>query len=200
MDADPPFDEVIAQLRLGQEEAANRVFLRFANQLAALAAGRLNSSLRNKVDPEDVVQSAFRSFFVRHSEGQFSLDNWDALWAVLVVITVRKCGRHFKHFSADRRDVARERGASAETERTGWEAADDEPTVEEVVALNELVERLLGELPELHRPMVTLRLQGHTVAEIASRVGRSERTVHRALDEVKDRVRALFGPAAQRPV
>ena len=44
---------------------------------------------RQKVDPEDVVQSAFRSFFTRQAAGQFDVASWDDLWGLLVVITVR---------------------------------------------------------------------------------------------------------------
>jgi RNA polymerase sigma-70 factor (ECF subfamily) len=60
---DTPFDEVIEQLRRGEEAGANHVYHRFARRLYGLAQARLNAAVRNKVDPEDVVQSAFRSFF-----------------------------------------------------------------------------------------------------------------------------------------
>lgn len=37
------------------------------------------------------MQSVFRSFFVRHRNGQFELGAGDNLWSLLDMITVRKC-------------------------------------------------------------------------------------------------------------
>ena len=57
------------RLRAGDDEAAREVFDRFARRLVGLARRRFDRRLAHRVDPEDVVQSAFKSFFVRHREG-----------------------------------------------------------------------------------------------------------------------------------
>ena len=57
-----------------------------------LAGTRLNTRVRRQVDPEDVVQALFRSFFDRQAAGQFELENWNSLWSLLVRIAVRKGG------------------------------------------------------------------------------------------------------------
>jgi RNA polymerase sigma-70 factor (ECF subfamily) len=69
MDTPPPFHDLMARLRDGDPDAARAVFDRFARRLAALAAARLPAVLRSKLDPEDVVQSAFRTFFRRQAAG-----------------------------------------------------------------------------------------------------------------------------------
>ena len=102
------FDEVIGRLRRGEEDAAAQVFSRFANRLLHLARSRLNPPIRRKFDPEDVMQSVFRSFFIRQREGQFELKDWDSLWSLLVRITLRKCGRRITAFQTQRRDLRRE--------------------------------------------------------------------------------------------
>jgi hypothetical protein len=85
----PPTDEnytaFIVGLGAGDE--------RFASRLIALARAELDSRIRQKVDPEDVLQSVYKSFFRRHAEGEFDLDGWDRLWAVLATITINKCRR-----------------------------------------------------------------------------------------------------------
>jgi DNA-directed RNA polymerase specialized sigma24 family protein len=48
------------------EQAARENFDRFARRLIGLARTRLDRRIRQKIDPEDVVQSVFRSFFTRH--------------------------------------------------------------------------------------------------------------------------------------
>ena len=70
-------------LRRGEAHAAEQVFLRFAQRLIALARSRIDAAVRSKEDPEDVVQSVFRSFFTRQRGGQFLLADWESLWASL---------------------------------------------------------------------------------------------------------------------
>src|SRR2546423_973538 len=126
---DPSFDALMARLRAGDDEAAARVFHRFAAQLIALARCHLSRRVRQKVDPEDVAQSVFRSFFARQADGQFVLEDWDGLWGLLTLITLRKCHRQFERFTAGRRDVRREVRASAPPAGAGaaWEAMAREP-------------------------------------------------------------------------
>ncbi len=57
---------------LGLEPGFERnVVERYTERLLGLAARRLPSRVRRRVDPEDVVQSAYRSFFQRLREGRF---------------------------------------------------------------------------------------------------------------------------------
>ena len=52
----------MARLRAGDNAAAAEVFRRFANRLIGLARTHLDARVRQKVDPEDVMQSALKSF------------------------------------------------------------------------------------------------------------------------------------------
>jgi RNA polymerase sigma-70 factor (ECF subfamily) len=186
---DPSFDELMAQLRAGQNDAATQVFNRFASRLVALARKQLDPQIRQKVDPEDVLQSVFRSFFVRNAEGQFGeFASWDNLWAMLVVITQRKCGRRTDFYHAARRDVGRE---AAEEVSSGESGSDvglraDEPTPSEAAMLTETIERLMRSLEGRHREILALSLQGHPPAEVSARLGCTERTVYRVLERVKE--------------
>ena len=172
------------------DDAAREVFRRYAGRLIQLARVRLDRRTRQKVDPEDVVQSVFRSFFTRQAEGRFDLASWDDLWSLLVVITIRKCRRQAVALRAGRRDVRRELHASQLPEPEAFlEAAGPEPTPEEVVSLVETVERLLSGASEVERRIIMLRLQGCTPAEISREVGEiSERKVYRVLAQARKRL------------
>src|SRR4051812_14113370 len=98
------FADLMARLRAGDQDAAARVYQHFARRLIGLARSRLDGLMRRKEDPEDVVQSVFRSFFARQAGGQFDLDDWNSLWSLLTVITLRKCGHRVEYFRAARRD------------------------------------------------------------------------------------------------
>jgi RNA polymerase sigma-70 factor (ECF subfamily) len=185
--------ELLARLRGGDGEAAVRVFDRFASQLFALARRRLGGRLQSKVDPDDVLQSVFKSFFRRQAHNHVDARTWDDLEAFLVVLTVRKCARQLRHYRRARRDVEAEEAAPAGTDAAGggWEAIAHAPTPAEAAALEDLVAYLMEQLGERDRPVLVLRLQGYAVAEISAQVGRSERTVQRVLHEVRRRLQGL---------
>jgi RNA polymerase sigma-70 factor (ECF subfamily) len=71
------FAEWLTRLRAGDDRAARDVFDRFAHRLISLARRQFHASLKYKVDPEDVVQSAYKSFFRGFDEGKFTVGNWD---------------------------------------------------------------------------------------------------------------------------
>ena len=102
------FAEFLAKLKARDDAAAEQLFGRFTHQLIALALRHVNAGLRHKVDPEDVVQSAYKSFFIRYGDGNLDVVNWNSLWGLLTLITVRKCAERAAYHHAGRRDAARE--------------------------------------------------------------------------------------------
>src|SRR4051812_2143319 len=61
----PSFPPLTYRLQAGDPHVAAQVFRRFAHRLIGLASRRLGRVVRGKVEPEDVIQSVFRSFFLR---------------------------------------------------------------------------------------------------------------------------------------
>jgi RNA polymerase sigma-70 factor (ECF subfamily) len=188
MSPDDSFQVLMSRLRDRDDEAAAAVFRRFAVRLIALARSRLDPALRQKIDPEDVLQSVYRSFFVRQGEGEFDLDSWDSLWSVLTLITLRKCANQISHYRAACRDVRREVSLGAASEPASDVLAGD-PSPSEAAVLTEVVEEMLRGSEERDREIVTLHLQGYSIPEISAEVGWAERTVHRTLDRVRKRLR-----------
>jgi RNA polymerase sigma-70 factor (ECF subfamily) len=182
----------MGRLRAGDEDAAAEVLYRFAHRLVALARAQLESKIRQKEDPEDVVQSVFRSFFRRGREGQFQIDDWESLWGILTVITLRKCGNRIEYFHAARRDVQREAQLLTSRESgVNWEAVARDPTPAEAAMLAETVEQMMRGLDESDRQIVSLHLQGYTAPEISAEVGYAERTVWRTVARIRKRLRRL---------
>src|SRR5262249_48023720 len=143
-------------------------------------------------------QSVYRSFFLRHADGQFRLESWDGLWGMLVCITLRKCVNCNERFHAGRRSVAREVSATpAGDEPGGWDLAAREPPPEEAVLLAETVTRLLQGFEGDEQEIVSLTLQQFSTQEISERLGRAERTVGRVRERARKRLeRLLQGDAA----
>jgi RNA polymerase sigma-70 factor (ECF subfamily) len=187
------FTDLMARLRAGEEPAAADLFHRFAQRLIALARSRLDQRLRQKVDPEDVLQSVYQSFFLRHTQRQFELASWDDLWSLLTVLTLRKCSRWARYFHTAGRDVARETSLEvlADTPDPDRGLLAAEPTPEEAAVLTENVEQLFRGLEERDRAIVSLSLQGYSVREIGACLGRPQRTIFRVLERVKQRMLRL---------
>jgi RNA polymerase sigma-70 factor (ECF subfamily) len=193
------FDGMIDQLRAGDDDAAARVFNRFARRIVGLARQQLHASLRSKVDPEDVLQSVFRSFFHRQRAGRFSIESWDSLWGILMVMTLRKCRRRIAYYRARRRDAQREKPWEENHETDGEKALfAREPSPSEAAILIEIVSRLMAGLPEEDRAILTLHLQGCTIAEVKAQTGRATRTIRRILDRIRRQLQAIRDKEAAR--
>jgi RNA polymerase sigma-70 factor (ECF subfamily) len=193
MSTDPDFENLLDRLRRGDPEAQNEIFHRFKRRLIWLAGEHLDARLRQKMDPEDIMQSAFKSFFLRHAKGEYDLHSWDKLWSLLTVITLRKCGYHTRHFQAACRDVQRETAApTADTDAlASCLAIAREPMPEEAALLVESVEQLLCGLGEWDRRVVALSLEGYRPSEISAAIDMSKRSVYRVLEKVKDKLEHL---------
>jgi RNA polymerase sigma-70 factor (ECF subfamily) len=186
------FAEFLARLQAGDAAAARQLFERFAGQLIALACRRFAPRLRPKVDPEGVVQSAYKSFFLRYGEGKFEVDGWNGLWGLLTVITLRKCAQRLAHYRAECRDPAREAPAPPGQEGAAWlEPLSREPTPLEAAELSETVEQLLASLDEDERPVLELSLQGYTTQEIKQQLGIPERTARRLRERIRKRLERM---------
>src|SRR3954451_20527876 len=146
------FAGFLARLQNQEDAAAQELFARFAHQLIALAQRHIGAGLRHKVDPEDVVQSAYKSFFVRYGPANLNIVNWNSLWGLLTLITVRKCAERAAYHRAECRDAARELSPPRGDEAAPWlEPSNREPTPLEAAVLSETVEQLLAGLDEDER-------------------------------------------------
>jgi len=186
------FAEFLSRLQECDDAAAQELFGRFTHQLIALALRHIDAGLRHKVDPEDVVQSVYKSFFFRYGAGNLGVVNWNSLWGLLSLIAVRKCAERVAYHRAECRDIAREASSPRGDEAAlGPEPFGREPTPLEAAMLSETIEKLLAGLDEEERPVLELSLQGYTTREISERLGRAERTVRLLREGVRHRLERM---------
>jgi DNA-directed RNA polymerase specialized sigma24 family protein len=179
-------------LKAGDRAAVQPLWERYWRLLVSHARTRLGAAPRRAADEEDVALSAFDSFCRGVEKGRFPrLDDGDDLRRVLLLITARKAAR------LARRERAEKRGGgqvSAEADLPGAEAGaalaeviGPEPTPELAASVAEECERLLDKLgDDLLRSIAVLRMEGHSVEEIAERVGRVPSTVYLKLALIRD--------------
>ena len=186
------FAAFLVRLQAQDDAAARELFARFAQQLIGLAQRHIGAGLRHKVDPEDVVQSAYKSFFVRYDAGKLDVVNWNSLWGLLTLITVRKCAERAAYHRAECRNAAREVSLRSRADARSWlEPFGREPMPHEATVLNETLEQLLGRLRADERPILEMSLLGHTTREISEHLGRAERTVRLVRESIRHRLEQM---------
>ena len=173
--------------------AARLISQRYFRDLLELARNHLSRRIRRREDEEDVLQSMYKSFCLREQRGEYDLTGRDALWRLLVTITLRKARNTAKKHGRERRDVAREltiadrdESGSAHWALEQMDAAGPSPA--EAALLNEALERRLEVLanPEL-RQIALWRLEGYTNREIAHRLDCTERSVERRMERIRSK-------------
>ena len=180
--------QLMARWQGGDQQAANALFERHAERLLALVRTRLSSRLARRFDAEDVVQSAYRSFFIGARDGRYVLEQSGDLWRLLVVIALHKLHRQVEHHQAGKRALDREHNSPSIGGLTAFEAETlaREPSPADAAALADELEQVMQRLNANQRRVLELRLQGYTLEEIAAESCHSLRTVRRRLDQVKE--------------
>jgi RNA polymerase sigma-70 factor (ECF subfamily) len=181
-------DELVAKLRARSRDAYDLIDVYYTKRLIGLARARLPARVASKVAPEDVVQSALKSFFIRNERGDFDrLNDSESYWRLLAKITRRKCGHKVDLFQTERRDAYREDALDA-----AWEAVARGPSPHEAAVLIESIERLGRDLEPHQRRMLTLLLDGQKPSAIAKDVGYSQRMVERFRERLRERLQRMF--------
>jgi len=163
------------------DSEARAQFDRYRQRLIGLARIHLGGRLKSRVDPEDVVQSAYKSLLIRYGNAAISREGWEGLWGLLTRITIRKCADRAHYHQAECRNLHRE----ADRASLWREIAGREPTPDEAVALAETLENLLLGLSGIERTIIELSLQGYSTREISEQIGRAERTVRRLREHAR---------------
>jgi RNA polymerase sigma-70 factor, ECF subfamily len=185
------FIDLKEKLGRGDPAAGEEIFRRYAQQLVRVVSPRVVGSLRQKVDPEDIVQSAFRSFFRAGPAEAFETQGWNDLWAVLVTITLRKCRYQVRHFLTAKRNLKKEVAGGSPDSSADWQFVASEPTPAEAAELTDLVKNFLDSLDERNRTIAEMAMAGATPADIARQLGLTERTIYRQLERIRERLELL---------
>lgn len=166
---------------------------RYSRRLMELARRQLPPKVQQRVDPEDVVQSVYRSLFRRLSDNEFEFSETHDVWRLLAAMTYRKANMAARFHLQQRWDVRREMPLiEADTAQAGPVVADVAPGPDDVATLFDFWENVLAQLQSYQRDVVALRLEGDSVEEIAQRIQRSQSTVFRVLARVQNIAELLW--------
>jgi RNA polymerase sigma-70 factor (ECF subfamily) len=171
-----PLDNLLARLCSGDRAAAEQVFLAFEPYLRKAVRRHLPASLRGRFDSADVVQSIWADVLAGFREAGWRFTDADHLRGFLFVATRnRLIDRVRRHQKAARREEPLGDGGRQDS------LPSPEPRPSEVAQAEDLWQRMLARCPAEHRPILALRRQGYSLAEIAARTGLHPDSVRRIL-------------------
>jgi DNA-directed RNA polymerase specialized sigma24 family protein len=156
-EAGRPDRSLLRRLRGGEEDAATTLYLRYAERLQAVAKRQTSANLASRFDPEDVIQSVFRTFFRRASEGQYDVPEGEELWNLLLVISLNKIRALAVYHKAAKRDV---------TTTVAMAAVDPAQDIagggqdEALRVLQMVIDEMLVDFPAAQRDMIRLHVEG----------------------------------------
>jgi RNA polymerase sigma-70 factor (ECF subfamily) len=180
---------LLRRFRAGEQDAATTLYRRYAHRLQALARRQTSADLSPRFDPEDVVQSVFRTFFRRAAAGYYDVPAGDELWRLLLVLALHKVRDLAVFHRAQKRDVSRTWTVEKSDQSEQDLSVDDRVAYQ---SLKVVIEEVIRELPVPNRKMIELRIEGNEIAEIAEQTQRSKRTVERTLQAFREQLRELI--------
>ena len=181
-DSDPL--NLVTRWQSGSQTAAQQLFDRYVERLLLLARWHISDRLRPRIDPDDVVQSVFRTFFIRLRNDSFTFDEADDLFKLLARITLHKTLRQVAFHRAARRSPEREIRSNNEDDDTIMQLLDTEPDPETVVEFADHLKVFLSKFSVQEQQIIEMRLQGHTSEEIADKLGTYDRKIRRVLERI----------------
>jgi RNA polymerase sigma-70 factor (ECF subfamily) len=179
---------LLHRIREGNQDAATQLYLRYAQRLHALTQTQCSAWLARQVNTEDIVQSIFGSFFRGVSQGCYDVPAGEELWKLFLVIALNKIRAKGNYYRAAKRDAR----LVVQSERIDEQAAAGGQDEADLAFLQLAVAEALDRLPAHYKEMVTLRIEGYEIAEIAQRTGRSHRTVERILQQARQRLSEIL--------
>ena len=181
-----------------QAKPSNWSLEHYRDYLHLLARNQLRSMLRGKLDPSDVVQETLLRAYQNRDQFRGQTEAERAAWLRRILANVLTDAA--RKFGAAARDVALERSLEGAVEQSSarleaWLAAEGSSPSQQAER-NEQLLRLadaLSRLPDDQRRAVELHhVQGHPLAEVARRLGRSKGAAAQLLFRALRKLRELL--------
>jgi RNA polymerase sigma factor (sigma-70 family) len=173
--------EVLKYL-IERECAAHMIMVRL-NRLAAHVEKSLGAQIKAKLDAEDIVMSAIRSFISKDIPQEYA-----KFWGHLFIIINRKTTTAFRHYWAKKRDISVELHPPDD-----WDVTDFSKEILEAQLNLMRLHQALVHLPPREQDVIRLSLEGISFAEISEAIGISVRHASRLHASARKHLRWLLG-------
>jgi RNA polymerase sigma factor (sigma-70 family) len=189
-----PLDNLLVQLSSGDPAAVGQVFLAYEPYLRKAICRHFPAPFRARFDPSDIIQSVWADLLRGFREAGWRFIDADHLRGFLFVATRnRLLDRIRQHQKA----VQREEPLGVGDRQPSVPSAQPRPS--EVAQAGDLWERIWAHCPPEHRPILDLKREGYSLAEIGERTGLHPDSVRRILRTLARQLAFEQAPAEGRP-
>ena len=190
----------VQQAAAGDADALQRLIVHYHATLHGKVAAALDTHLRGRIEPDDILQQAYITAFKNIADCHFDGPGGFYKWLEAIVLNQLKDVQ--RALRRQKRDIGREvhsrPDATASYPGLISRLASTESTPSRRVARDEAIAGVmtcLARLSEDQRAVVRLRyLECLPVADVAARLGRPEETIHTLCSRGLRRLRELLGP------
>ena len=177
----------LARIHAGDEDAARDLLTRYEAEVRLVVRRQLPRMLRSRFDSVDFLQSVWGSFFHRVRTAPTEFEDGRHLVAFLARAAKNKVIDEFRKAGSQKQDMRREEPIWSDGDKPR-ELAGVMETASQVAEAREAFDHLRNLVPEERRAILELKAEGLSSKEIGDRLGISERTVQRVLEELRRRV------------
>lgn len=184
------FVELLAQVRLGDEEATRLLIAEYEPEVRLVAKLRLGAALRPYLDSIDLVQSVHRSLLIGLREEKFSISTPQNLIALALTIVRRKVASQWRKVQRQQR-LSGISGTAEELPEVlvGLMGREADPAA--MAALKDQIRRLWSEMDPVERQLVELRMEGSNTAEVARQLNLDADVLRVRFGRLRQRLREL---------
>jgi RNA polymerase sigma-70 factor (ECF subfamily) len=184
---DGELTEFLRRIQSGDDGAARELLQRFEPEVRLVVRRQLPRLLRSRFDSLDFLQSVWGSFFRRMRTSPTEFEDSRHLVAFLARAAKNKVIDEYRRAASRKHDMHREEPL--------WDGglrprdvpdATDSPS--EIAQAREVLGRLRELMPEEKRSILEMKAEGLSSRDIGDRLGISERTVQRVLEDLRRRM------------
>jgi RNA polymerase sigma-70 factor (ECF subfamily) len=176
----------LARIQAGDEDAARELLCRYEPEVRLVVRRQLPRLLRSRFDSLDFLQSVWGDFFQKVRNGPAEFHDERHLVGFLARAAKNKVIDEYRRAASQKGDMHREEPLWSDGERPR-EVAAAGASPSQVAEAHEAFDRLLVMLPVDRRTILELKAEGLSSREIGDRLGVSERTVQRVLEDLRRR-------------
>jgi RNA polymerase sigma-70 factor (ECF subfamily) len=187
-DGESDIPAFLARIQAGDESAATELLTRYEAEVRLVVRRQLPRLLRSRFDSLDFLQSVWGSFFRRVRSGPAEFEDSRHLVAFLARAAKNKVIDEYRRAASRKQDMHREEPLWVEGRPKDLPADIDSPS--ELAQAREVFGRLRDLVPEDRRTIIELKAEGLSSRDIGERLGISERTVQRVLEDLRRRAQS----------
>ena len=179
--------DFLRRIQAGEDGAARELLSRYEAEVRLVVRRQLPRLLRSRFDSLDFLQSVWGSFFRRMRTAPTEFEDSRHLVAFLARAAKNKVIDEYRRAASRKHDMHREEPLWLEGRRPR-DVPDPIDSPSEVAQAHEVLVRLRELMPAERRTILELKAEGLSSKDIGERLGISERTVQRVLEELRRRM------------